>query len=241
MNPGADLLKTHLLLKYFLKFLLFLALAGACREEDNVGPGTNDIYFPLRTGFYQVYHVNEVRYSVSSEPSIAAYEIMTEVADSFPSAANEVTYVIHRSRRDSETQPWEILDTWSARREGNDLIVSEGNVAFVKLRFPVRDGVRWNGNSYNAGAPDEYEFTDLGQRLEVNGLTFEETVRVEQESNEDLIVYRDVRSETYAPGVGLVYREITQLNYCTDDHCIGQQKIDHGIELKMTISDYGMH
>jgi hypothetical protein len=40
-------------------------------------------------------------------------------------------------------------------------------------------------------------------------------------------------------GAGLIYKEVLQLNYCTDDHCLGQQIINDGIEIKMVIKEYG--
>jgi hypothetical protein len=51
----------------------------------------------------------------------------------------------------------------------------------------------------------------------------------------------DERRNVYALNVGLVYREIIQLNYCTDDTCLGQQIIEDGMEMKVAIKQYGKH
>ena len=75
--------------------------------------------------------------------------------------------------------------------------------------------------------------------MDLNGMTFDNTITVEQEDNEDAIVFRDERKEVYALHLGLVYKELIQLNYCTDDVCLGQQRIDQGIEIRMVIKDYG--
>ncbi|MEX1238669.1 MAG: hypothetical protein WEB30_03100 [Cyclobacteriaceae bacterium] len=225
-------------MKHFVNFLLFLALFAGCHGEETSVLDSGAAYFPLQTGVYQVYTVHEVRYQDSAEPEVLNYELMTEVVDSFPSGDSH-TFVLHRSRRFAEADPWEVLDTWSVRREGNKLVVSEGNVPIVKLLFPVRAGTQWNGNTYNSMGEDIFAYEDIGRRMEFNGMTFENTMTVEQEFNEDLIVHYDARKEVYAHGAGLVYKEVTQLNYCTEDHCLGQQEIENGTELKMEIREYG--
>lgn len=221
---------------------MFLAVAVACEDGEPVATESGEVYFPLQTGFYQVYSVTEKVYSAGeSDPVISQYEIMAEVVDSFPSGDREHTYVVHRSRRASEATVWQELDTWSVRKDQYRVVVAEGNTSFVKMTFPASELNRWNGNTFNTMGEDEYEMRRVGQPMELNGMTFEKTLTVEQERNEDLIVFRDVRTEVYARGAGLVYTEVIQLNYCTDDHCLGQQKIDHGVELKMEIKAYGQH
>lgn len=201
---------------------------------------TGSGYFPLKTGNYQVYSVTEKRYSGSSDPTLMTFELMTEVVDSFPSE-DTYLYVINRSRRSSETEPWEALDTWSARKNHREAIVSEGNTPFLKVVFPIRDGTFWDGNIFNTLGMDEYQLKNTADPFEVSGMTFDNTLTVDQERNEDFIVFNDSRREVYAMDIGLIYREITQLNYCTDDNCLGQQKIISGIEMKQEIKQYGNH
>jgi hypothetical protein len=220
---------------------VFLALFAGCDGEENLMRDPGTAYFTLKKGLYHVYAVNEIRHSASAAPEVLNYEIMTEVVDSFPSAQGDYTYVIHRSRRASEGEPWEQLDTWSARKDKSEVIVSEGNIPFVKVSFPLREDTRWDGNAFNTIGVDEYELKDINQPREVNGMTFEITMTIEQERNEDVIVYRDERSEVYALDVGLIYKEVIQLNYCTNDDCLGQQKVDHGLEMKMVIKQYGRY
>lgn len=220
---------------------MVLVLVIGCEAEESVPLNTGSAYFPLKKGIYQVYAVNEIRYSAVAEPETLTYELMTEVVDSFPSAKDTYIYVIHRSRRSAETEPWEVLDTWSARKDKTEAIVSEGNTPFVKVVFPIRDGARWNGNAFNALGDDEYELKDIHQPFAAGGMTFEKTLTIEQEQNEDPIVFNDARMEVYARDVGMVYRQTVQLYYCTDDDCLGQQKIAHGIDMKMVIKQYGRH
>lgn len=221
---------------------MVFTVAAGCRDEEPAPVLPRTDYFPLHQGLYHVYNVHEVRYTLSLPPEVMDYQVMTEVVDSFPSGEEGAyTYVIHRSRRADPGSVWEAMDTWSARQTVDELIISEGNVPFVRIVFPVVAGNAWDGNAWNTLGEDEYVLLEVGKKVDVGGMTFEETATVEQENNEDRIVYYDTRSEVYAAGVGLIRREVTQLNYCTDDSCLGQEKVESGVELKMEITEYGRH
>lgn len=225
-------------MKYFAKYLAFFALLAGCHSDDGVVRDTGAGYFPLKKGLYQIYSVQETRYSGAQEENLN-YELLTAVVDSFPSVDGQYTYVIHRSRRTAETDAWTLAETWSARKAHSEVIVSEGSTPFVKIKFPVSENTRWNGNAFNTLGVDEYAIHAIGAPREFNGMIFDQTIEVDQEHNEDFIVFRDERTEVYALGVGLVYKETLQLNYCTEDACLGQQKITEGITMKMAIKEYG--
>lgn len=148
-------------------------------------------------------------------------------------------YVIHRSKSTDTPGSWVSLDTWSVRRDGNTFVVAEGNTSFVKLIAPIEEGGKWDGNAFNTMDKDEYVARDVGKPFAVDDQTFDNTITVEQESNEDPIVFHDVRREVYAREVGLIYKKVVQLKYCTTNECLGLQRIDEGIELEMRIVDYG--
>jgi len=216
-----------------------LVVVASCEGDDEPSKDSRADYLPLQTGAFQIYSVEETLHSIGSDPLTLHYEIRTQVVDSFPSGNSQYTYVVHRSRRDSGSDQWQPLDTWSARQEDNQWVVTESNVPYVKIKYPLTLQNAWNGNVFNSRGFDEYAYTDIGKKMEFNGIPFESTLTVEQEMNDDVIVFRDERKEIYALRVGLVYKEIVQLNYCTADACLGQQKVDHGVEMKMTISAYG--
>lgn len=239
MKSGADLLKSRQLLKHFVRYLVFFALLSACDSDERVKPVVESAYFPLEKGLYHVYSVTETEFTASELPRNLTYELMMEVVDSFPSTDGQYTHVIHRSTRPAPGGPWQLLDSWSVRKQDREIIVSEGDIPFVKMRFPIRAENRWDGNAYNSLGQDEYALKDINQPVVLNGMTFDKTLTVEQEHNGDVIVFRDERKEIFAWNVGLVYKEVIQLNYCTADHCLGQQKIDHGTEIKMVIREYG--
>jgi hypothetical protein len=150
--------------------------------------------------------------------------------------------VILRSKRNTPTETWKYLDTWSAQVNNREVVVSEGNVSFLKIKLPVSVGVTWNGNLYNDGGVQEYLLSDAHIPFAASGENFSDCIVVTQADSDDFIVFLDDRKETYAKGVGLVYRESTQLNFCTSttEGCLGQQIIEDGVVFKQTITGYGV-
>ncbi len=195
--------------------------------------------FPLTKGQYQIYDVVEVQYSEMSDPDTSRYELLTEVVDSFPNNGNTYTYIIYRSKRESENDPWQFIETWSVRADDNEVIAYEGNVPFLKIGSS-KEGSTWNGNAYNNLGEDQYEVLSSPSTLDVNGITFEDPVTIEQEMNDDPIVFTDLRTEVYASGVGLIYKETTQWYYCVQSSCNNQNIIIDGVYLKQSIKSYGV-
>jgi hypothetical protein len=222
-------------LRYFIAFALFNT---ACDNGDPKPVDSGQEYFPLITGNYYVYDVVEIVYSEVAPTKNLVYQLKVEVSDSFPNGEGDHTYVLSRSTRNNETDAWKDLDTWSVRSNDREVILNEGNVSFVRIAFPLKAGKTWNGNKYNNQLADEYEINDTGKNFDAGGVTFENTFTVLQEDNEDFIVFLDKREEVYAKDIGLVYKEVTQLAYCTTNDCIGQQKVKSGIIYKQQINDY---
>lgn len=241
LDSAADLLKSPETLKYLTGFLVFLTLLTGCDGEKIIPPDREGAYFPLQKGIFHVYAVHEVIHRPGEDPEERDYEIRSEITDSIPSALapDQYAYVIHRTIRESDAYAWEPLDTWSVRKDDREIVVAEGNVAFVKIRFPLTNDNVWDGNAFNTLGKDEYTYRDIHKRAEVDGMSFEKTITVEEEANDDRIVFRDERKEVYAQDVGLVFRELIQLHYCTANDCLGQQKIDYGIEQQIVIREYG--
>jgi hypothetical protein len=199
----------------------------ACGENEFVPQRTGSEYFPVQKGLSWIYKVNETIYSEVAQPQVKDYRLKIEIVDSVLNPTGTYTYIVHRSVQALQDVTWSSLDTWSIRKSDTDVIVYEGNTGFRKLIFPIREGLEWNGNQYNALGEDQYSMT-VAEALDVGGTSFEDVLKVEQEMNEDFIVFLDEREESYARNVGLIRQSLKQLNYCTLDNCVGQQKIKSG-------------
>jgi len=225
-----------------LFFCVMLILVDGCSYSDAVRISDRS-YFPLRVGNYQIYKVFEtdiqhVSCNDSSEPT-SVYELKVLTFDSVKNAEGGYTYLIHRYKRSDSTQTWTDLDTWSARATANQVIVNEGNTSYVKLVFPLVSGGKWNANLYNNLGAEYDTLKNFGGRYQLSsGKKYLTTLTVMQADNRDFFVFQDKRFEVYAPSVGLVYKESTQLTYL-QGACYGQQKVALGVIYFQTLKSTG--
>jgi hypothetical protein len=208
-------------------------------------------YFPLQVGDYRIYHVQETQVSAYNVETNFEYDIKTVVIDSFNTVSGNYAYLISRFKRANDTEAWTSIDTWTARADAREVVVTEGSTPFVRLTFPVKSGRSWNGNSYNNletsefcegdsfTSCDVYEMENVQKPFSTSVNNYENTLEVIQNNSPDLITTYDIRREVYAAEIGLVYKESTILNYCTVGACLGQQLAESGVKLKQELIEYG--
>ena len=210
--------------------LMVVLLSGSCRSvsTEPVSPGYD--YFPLETGHYIIYDITEQHYSLAATvPVQRTYQVKEVVGAAYADVTGQQAHRLVRYRRSGESQSWQPDSVWSARLMDSEGIRTENGVDVVKLRFPVSNGLRWNGNQHNAAGADEYELRNSGQPYHVLDKQFIETVTVVAQQDSTL-VSQDKRIEVYAKQVGLIYKERVQLQYCSSSPaCIGKNQVDYGI------------
>lgn len=214
-----------------------------CGDDEGIRPPDAN-YFPLRKGFYQIYDVHQVTYRVMEEYENITYQLKTEVVDSFQNDAGGYTYTIHRSRRNTAADPWVFQQVWSVWITPTRLVVREENVSFIHIAFPAIPDRTWNGNALNSLPADDYTLTETGNSYELQtGETVGPYIRIVQEDEFDIVTFMDRRHEVYAENIGLVHKEITDLEYCsTQGQCeIGGQVIDNGLIYVQTLVAYGQN
>ncbi len=229
-------------MKYFLKYLIFCAAVAAvsCDSSDETPPVDNSkLYLPLRPGQFQMYDVLEIVYTLGV-PETLKYELKTVITDSFPNSAGGFTYVMHRSKKSEGEQNFIPLDTWSVRPGTHEVVVQEENISFVKIKLPAERNIEWDGNLFNTLGEDPYLIEEVKASISLNGLTFDDCLIINQNDNQDYVVFLDQRKEVYAKNAGLIYRESTLLNYCTVGSCLGQQEVESGTIYKQTIKSHGL-
>jgi hypothetical protein len=96
----------------------------------------------------------------------------------------------------------------------------------------VASGKSWNGKPQEF-QEDEYTISRAFQAYELTDSTFENTVQVIQEDNQDSIANYDQRIEVYASNIGLIYKVSSQLEFCRETECLGLQQIEFGKTLRM--------
>lgn len=230
-------------MRFLYKYLpVALLVLLACGDDEGIRPPDAG-YFPLRKGFYQIYAVHQIRYSLMEEYENITYQLKTEVVDSFRNDIGGYTYTIHRSRRNTETGPWVFQQVWSVWMNSTRVVVREENISYIKIAFPAIVNRTWNANALNSLPQDDYTLIKTGKSYQLeNGLTAGSYIQIVQEDSGDFFNV-DKREEFYVQNIGLVHREVTDIEYCSDaDDCdITKQIIDNGTIYVQTLIEYGQN
>ena len=192
-------------------------------------------FFPLETGRYKVYEVQEIVFTDLELPDTLNYQLKELISDSVTSGAGEISYVLQRLKRSLVDDPWELDSIWSTYRNDVQAVVYENNIPILKLVFPFQEGKTWDANSLNSRDIDDFRLRDLFVPLE----EYESTVRVLQEEKLDSLISLDNRYEIYAQNIGLVVKVSSILEFCQESDCFGQKIIKEGRILTQSLIEYG--
>lgn len=215
-----------------------LLLLARCRTTPNLAP-SDVVYFPLETDRYSIYEVQEQQYTLNAAPVQRNYQLKETTGPVYTDVTGQPAYRLVRHRRATENQPWQADSVWSARLVNQEAIRTENGRDFVKLVFPLSDQLRWNGNRHNQLGEDEYQLRNNNRPHRVLDKQFNETVTVIAQDDSTLLA-QDKRIEIYARHVGLIYRERTQVQYCSSSpNCVGKNQIEYGIRQVYRIRTYG--
>jgi len=224
-------------------FTLFgiVLLWFACNPKELM-PDTTRVgfdFFPLQVGNFRVYQVEEITKTVLFGNDTARFQLKESLVDSFPGLGGDIIYLLHRSKRLSASDTWELDSVWAVRRNQSQAVTVESNVPFIKLVFPIDENKIWDGNKLNSMENDAYEMRNLFASFDTGLTVFEETLTVIQNEKLDSIDILDFRKEVYGLNIGLIYKSSSLLEWCDDPDCLGQRIIEQGRILKQTIIDYG--
>lgn len=225
----------------FTHFTFVLIGVSSCQESicDCVAlPQTGASFFYPIIGMSIVYDVQEIQYTLTDSPIVKNYQLKEVNASFFQDLDNEEALRLERYRRENDTQKWVIDSVFTAKRLIDRALKTENNVTYVKMIFPIKEGVQWNGNLYNSFVNDSYEMKKVNQPFQTNGQSFAKTLSVIQQNDSTLVDLKR-RIEVYAEGVGLVYQEKTFVSYCNSADCLSKGKIDFGTKYMLKIKSYG--
>lgn len=238
--------------QYWYIFAAIVLLGLQACEDD--GSGDVDFkydYYPLEEGQYVTYQVDSITYDDFFDPpkvDTLSIQVKERLDTTFLDNEGRLAYRLERFERADAQAPWVLKDVWYTLATATTAEKVEENLRFIKFIFPPRVDETWNGNIYINITPEiefledwEYRITEVDMPKTINGNTFDSTTTVLQQDFETLID-RTYSLETYAKGVGLVYKELqvletTQISQstpwaekATSGFIMRQRVIDHGIE-----------
>lgn len=234
--------------KYILICILPLLIISSCKKDNtNLTPiDTGKDYFPIQINKYIIYDVDSTVYDeITHIPKTYKYRLKEIITQSFINDANITAYRLERyikwydSTKSYDQIPWQFQKVWTIIPYNSHIEKVEENIPYIKLIFPVKTNTQWDGNAKNTLGKKTYtyEYTDNAEYI--NNIYFEKTLKVKQYQFRTLIQYQN-EVEKYAKNVGLVYKEITQLESQTIVPNVPvENRAEKGFIYKMQIVEWG--
>lgn len=219
--------------------VILSAFLISCNETQIVDPSTLGFdFYPAEIGQYRIYDVEEVQFRITSFDTIN-YQLRETLFDTIVSV-DQTTYLIRRDIRANAMEEWESDSIWSVTPTNLNVAVSENNIPFIKLTFPVRLGIEWNGNSLNTRGTQTYYYQEVTETA-FNEIPLSDQIRVIIEDIPENTTGIDLRSEVYARSIGLIEKDYLTQVRCTAGSC-GDDfgKVEAGRSLKQRLIEYGV-
>ena len=149
---------------------------------------------------------------------------------------NNYSYVLARYTRNSSYDDWEQDSLRRLEEKNNKFVrITENNESFIKLVFPVKNGIQWDGNAYNSRDALYYSIENAYDPYQLGDSAYSSTVTVINQYEPDKIVNYIEKLEVYALNIGLIYKQIVDLKYSTEESKLGQEWINEGIISKQVL------
>ena len=209
------------------------------KTSDYSGPLTN-FFTPLEIGKYAIYRLDSLNfYFYGQMDTITSYLAKDSIEDTVRDGQGQLAWQVTRYLTDTAyTAGWSPNITYTITPSGERIELTENNLRFIKLAWPLSQGFSWLGNSYLPYAPfkDFFDFSDdahltlgnwnytyqqIDQRFSAGGQNYDSTITIMQENDSlnvpivdpNSFASRTYWSETYAKHVGLVYRHTEMWEY----------------------------
>ena len=207
-------------MKHKLSIILLLLVATftfvSCHKENEIPAdiefAADKQYFPLETNKSLIYKVTEISIDKPSDYYDTAIYFLRERTD-IPFIDNEgdTAYRIERFKSPTQNYNWTISDVWESKITTYTAEKVEENQRFIKIKFPLAIGKYWNGNLKNDLDDKDCTITSLSATYNNESIHLDSCLSITRDSSVTQIskLY-DV--EIYARGIGLVYKEITDIN-----------------------------
>ena len=225
-----------------MKTLVIIISSFLCFACDNLNrnlppPQDGGNFFYPNISKSIVYDVEDTQYELTGKFTVKTYQLKEVNALTFKDTDGKDALRIERYRRENDSQKWAIDSIFIIKKEIDKALKTENNVTYVKISFPIKEGLKWNGNAYNSLGNDTYELKKVNQSFQINGQKFDNTFSVIQQNDSTLVDLKR-RIEVYAERIGLIYQDKTNVLYCNSGDCLGKGKIDFGTKYILKFKRY---
>ncbi len=196
-----------------LSYILVLLVAGllACDNTiDLIQPHTWDI-FPVEEGASRVTLRIDSTYNTSGgvEDKYYKQETYSNLEEDLTGRQIRRILVDRSDVELGQTYQWERDRVWGVfvpDSVNGDYYIEriEENKKIRILKFPVLEGVKWNGNLLNQDDPEPYEYVVTDTSVTVMAGTFDQCVMVVNKDERGSFIQKTYAYEIYAPGIGLI-------------------------------------
>ena len=204
-------------MKSFVRLCLLLLLIGLlthCNEIKEVVLPHTKLIFPTEEGHYRISEVWDTTYTTAgfNDPVVDHYFKKEVLGKADTDLLGRPIRLIEAFRSEialGTNYDFQIDRVWYQYfepQEGTDYYAErvEENERVQVLKFPVAEGVQWNGNLYNDQGAEIYFYEAVDSTITVQGNTYEQAVLVFQNTDSLNVINRRLAYEWYVPEVGLV-------------------------------------
>jgi len=222
------------------RFILFISivsliLLNACKKQD-AAPDLAYAYFDLTHGRYIIYDAVKITHDdAQAMHDTNYYQMKTVIGDILIDNEGRVANRYLRYFRNSELDPWVLIDIYTTIIENRRAELVEENQRVIKLVFAPTLSKSWNANAFNLLPTMDCYYRAIDKKANIGALSFDSTLIVEQADFSSLIGH-ERKYEVYAKGIGMVYKYFKDLDISNFDTL----NVKKGDELFLTINSYGI-
>lgn len=215
-----------------LTFLVLVLIVTGCKKDGD-DPSLHLDYQPVNLGWYVEYDVTEIIHDDAlNQHDTIHYYLKEYIESEFLDNEDRPGIRIERSRKDSLDGTYAITDIWYGVRNVFRYEKIEEDERIIRLAFPVREGLVWDGNALNNNDAWECAIEYVHQPGMINGFSFDSTALVIERDFKPGFYFHEESAAIYAKGVGQVYRreKLLQINVAdTLDVLKGTERYMHVI------------
>lgn len=217
-------------------FLIITALLG-CKKDPSTKLDLGYDYYSTKVGSWIIYDVDSIVYNdFTGTVDTFQYQTKELVVSTYVDAEGRSTQRIERYKREN-AGPWSIKDVWASNLTTTTAERVEENVRFIKLVFPAKTGVSWDGNIANVLEEWDYVYTTYDEPATIGALSFDSVLTVLQRDQDLGALEKYYFVEMYAKHIGLVYKESIYLSQDIIDPTWSDP--DRGYNYQMRIQSFG--